>query len=105
MSFKVGNVVIQQNLVLQPHLNGTEGMIYEIRENWPVHGAVTGEESVLPIAYRIRWSDGRKSADDGHHIRLKRPPTKDDAEPRADFLPAEDDFTRDLLKQLGRVSA
>lgn len=34
---------------------------------------------------------------------LRRIPPKDD--PKSDFLPADDDFTRDLLKQLGRVTA
>jgi hypothetical protein len=91
-AFKVGDVVVATGLKEQPHCNGMEGTIIDIRSNWPVVGAVSMRREILDIAYRIEWTDGRLTAQEHHQIRLKRPPTHDDAEPRADFTPGEWDL-------------
>lgn len=77
-AFKVGDVVIAQNLAELPERNGFEGTIYDIRENHPVRGSITGRERTLSVAYRVEWSDGRRTAQEAHQLRLKRPPSNYD---------------------------
>lgn len=78
MSFKVGDVVIAQNFVEMPWRNGCEGVVIAIKTNLPVVGSVTKNFAVLPLAYRVEWSDGKITAQEPYQLRLKRPPSKDD---------------------------
>lgn len=75
--FRVGDVVIAQNLVEKPCFNGAEGEVIKVCENWPAVGATTGRKYLLPIAYRVAWRDGSVSAQAPHELRLKRPPSWD----------------------------
>jgi hypothetical protein len=77
-NFKVGDTVIQQNLVIATHLNGLEGQVVEIRLNQRVIGRTTGIEYILPVGYRVLWVDGTRSTQSPHELRLKRPPSKDE---------------------------
>lgn len=57
-----------------------------------------GKEGLM---HEVVFANGYRCFAEPRHLR--RIPPKDN--PKSDFLPADEDFTRDLLKQLGRVSA
>lgn len=98
MSFKVGDVV-EVLWVYYPrtnaHLVGSQLVIAEI--NPQVFDPIRGDY------YQGYRSNEEPKTKYWQADQLRRIPPKDD--PKSDFLPADDDFTRDLLKQLGRVSA
>jgi hypothetical protein len=90
MSFKVGDVVEIVGYFHHPERLGMVGTVVggqAIRET--IYGEkLLGYQIDIPGAVSIPGSNGLFQYP-AQHLRLKRPPSKDDAEPRADFTPGE----------------
>jgi hypothetical protein len=72
-TFKVGEVCVGQNFVLDPKYNGVECVVDE-----PFGEYVGIDRAGLPrrrIGYGVRWANGELSYVNPHNLRRKRPPT------------------------------
>jgi hypothetical protein len=88
--FKVGDVCVIVGSWTNPHHNGMECTVTSAPYRF----------YDLDV-YSTRLADGSVSSASESCLRLKRPPTQDDSEPRSDFTPCEDDFS-EWLKTLKR---
>lgn len=94
--FRAGDVCVIIRARFAPNRVGTECVL--------IGRDSTTEEWELDLPDGARPSFGGYFTLPDSCLRLKRPPSKDDAEPRADFTPAEDEF-RDWLKSHMRERA
>jgi hypothetical protein len=86
-AFKVGDLCVGQNLVNEIEYNGVDCVIIEGLHFSAFHSEISGVRGNA-WGYMVRWADGDETFQQPHELRLKRPPSKDDAEPLTDFTPS-----------------
>ncbi len=95
--FKVGDVCVLKRVAAPfAHMNGEECVVLALPEIGT--GIIGGK---VAARYRISCAIGVRYVEE-LQLELKRP--KDDAEPRSDFQPCDEDFS-EWMKKLGRVGA
>jgi hypothetical protein len=94
--FKVGDVCVWQNVkTCHTAINGHECTVLEVVD------LSNGDYIVECPSFPSSYTGGVWAADE-NQLRLK--PPKDDAEPRSDFTPCDEDFS-EWMKKLERVGA
>lgn len=94
-AFKVGDVCV---IVDADDFNWHRYMIGMECEILALPGTRVAAAHIPSDSYWTMVSDGAPSWFRAKHLRLKRPPNKD--EPITDFTPADDDFVQDLMKRV-----
>lgn len=72
--FKVGEIVVGQNMILVPHLNGVDLEVIGDLELRVFLDAITGKVNPAEFRYLIRCPDGIEWAALPHQLRRKQPP-------------------------------
>lgn len=73
--FKVGEIVVGQNITSQPEYNGMEAEIIGGLEPRRCHRNATGEVLGTVMTYAVRWANGLVTAQEPHKLRRRKPPT------------------------------
>lgn len=84
--FKVGDVCLGQNLVVDPDYNGKECTVLGFGVVNPIC-TVTGRELGIMALYKVEWFDATITYQDANELRLKKPPNTGEQVIRSMFQP------------------